>query len=148
MKSIQFEETVQVLHLLQPPISLTFKSYFHSSPYLLNPSQQTFIKIVAKYYSRCALVWRTFHVIGLCTWDSRRSPAVLCTCLFLHPCTSLSRSLWPRSSWRLRPQTCTSVLQSSSLQKIYLWNSVMYDLCWFFLIKTKIAVCNCFPHVF
>lgn len=76
-------------------------------------------------------------MIGLCIWGSRRSPGVLCTCLCLHPCTSLSRSLLPRSSWRLRPQTCTSVPQSSSQQKIYLWNSVMYDLCWLFSLKQR-----------
>ncbi len=86
-------------------------------------------------------------MIGPCTWDSQKSPAVLCTCPCLHPCTSLSRSLLPRSSWRLRPQTCTSVPQSSSQQKIYLWNSVMYELL-VSLIKTKATVCSCFPHPF
>lgn len=87
-------------------------------------------------------------MIGPCTWDSQKSPAVLCTCPCLHPCTSLSRSLLPRSSWRLHPQICTSVLQSSSQQKIYLWNSVMYELCLFFSLKLKplcaVAFLMCF----
>ncbi len=148
MKSIPFEGTVQVFQL---SVSLTFESYFSyanaSSLNLLDSSQKTFIKTVAKFYSKYALVSRMFHVIGPCTWDSQKSPAVLCTCPCLHPCTSLSRSLLPRSSWRLRPQTCTSVPQSSSQQKIYLWNSVMYELL-VSLIKTKATVCSCFPHVF